>query len=76
MSKAAYLAVARGNLSDKSPCFIPGARKCKRKGKWLVFPRGPGTLDTTQFSNLHATPCDKHLIKALDVVKAGDWRKS
>lgn len=65
-----HFKLARGNLSGTSKCFIAGRHKCNKLGRWYVFPAGPGTLDTTQFSNLAATPCDKHLLKALRRVEA------
>ena len=60
--------VVKGNLSGKGKCFIAsalGKHTCSKVGRWFVFPAGEHSLDTTQFSNLSANPCDDHLVKAL-----------
>lgn len=60
--------VALGNVAGNGKCWIPkewGRHACNRKAKWYVFPAGEGSLDSTQYSNLCANPCDVHLSKAL-----------
>lgn len=56
-----------GRIGEKTKCLIGGlpSHKCGRHAKWFLFPAGPGTLDTTQFSNLEANVCDDHIIKAM-----------
>ena len=59
--------IALGRTCD-GKCWIPkewGRHVCNRKRKWLIFPAGDGTLDTTQFSNLCANVCDDHISKAI-----------
>jgi hypothetical protein len=63
--------VCPGNLSKDGKCSIFSTdHKCANTAKWFVFPAGPGTLDTTQFSNLDANVCDAHIAKALVVIAA------
>jgi len=71
--------VALGQLSENGKCWIPkewGRHACNRKAKWLVFPAGHGTLDTTQCSNLCANVCDEHLVTALKRSTASRTKKA
>jgi len=69
MSVESLHRVARGNLTGKSKCWIPkewGRHTCNNKARWYVFPAGPGSLDSTQYSNLCANTCDDHIVKAIE----------